>query len=247
MPTLFVVMPVYNEPATLGEAVARARRAPLPDGWQAQVVLTDDGSDDATRACVRALGDQGEALVSFHPKNRGKGAAIRTGFARALELARDEDAVVIQDADLEYDSAEFARLLEPVRLGKADLVVGNRWADTPKSLKRRLHRFLNGVLTFASNMVTGLVVRDMECCLKLFSIPALRTILPDLDEERFGIEPQIIAAAARHRLRLCEAPVSYDPRGFDEGKKIRMKDGFRVFIVLWRERRRAPRAVHSRA
>ncbi len=245
MPTLFVVMPVYNEPATLGEAVARAQCAPLPDGWRTQVVLTDDGSDESTRASVRALGERGEAIVSFHSRNRGKGAAIRTGFARALELAQDNDAVVIQDADLEYDSAEFVRLLEPVRIGEADLVVGNRWAEVPASLKRQLHRFLNGVLTFASNLVTGLVVRDMECCLKLFSVPALRKILPDLDEERFGIEPQIIAAAARHRLRLREAPVSYNPRGFDEGKKIRMKDGFRVFVVLWRERRRAPRAVHS--
>jgi glycosyltransferase involved in cell wall biosynthesis len=245
MPTLFVVMPVYNEPATLGEAVARARRAPLPEGWRTQVILTDDGSDRTTRDRVQELGARGEAFVSFHPKNRGKGAAIRTGFARALELAQDDDAVVIQDADLEYDSAEFARLLEPMRTRHADLVVGNRWAETPKSLKRRLHRFLNGILTFASNLVTGLVVRDMECCLKLFSIPALRTILPDLDEERFGIEPQIIAAAARHRLRLREVAVSYNPRGFDEGKKIRMKDGFRVFVVLWRERRRRPRAVHS--
>ncbi|MDI9402650.1 MAG: glycosyltransferase family 2 protein [Limnohabitans sp.] len=247
MPTLFVVMPVYNEPATLGEAVTRARQAPVPEGWRTQVILTDDGSDESTRACVQSLGETGMAIVSFHAKNRGKGAAIRTGFARALEDARDDDAVVIQDADLEYDSREFARLLEPVRMRAADLVVGNRWAEPSKNLKRRLHRFLNGMLTFASNLVTGLVVRDMECCLKLFSVPALRTILPDLDEERFGIEPQIIAAAARHQLRVREVAVSYNPRGFDEGKKIRMKDGFRVFVVLWRERRRGSRAVHSRA
>jgi dolichol-phosphate mannosyltransferase len=106
---------------------------------------------------------------------------------------------------------------------------------------------LNGFLTVSSNVMTGLKVSDMECCLKLFTIPAMRTIIGDLDEERFGIEPQIVAAAARHGLRVREAPASYAPRSFEEGKKIRMKDGLRVFVVLWRERRKTARAIHSRA
>jgi glycosyltransferase involved in cell wall biosynthesis len=247
MPTLFVVIPVYNEPDTLVAAVTRARGAALPAGWTSQVVLIDDGSDVSTVEAVRGLGTRGDALVGFHPKNRGKGAAIRTGFARALELASADDAILIQDADLEYEAADFPALLTPVIAGDADIVLGNRWSATQPGLKRMAHRLANGFLTLASNIMTGLKVHDMECCLKLFTIPAMRSILPQLDEERFGIEPQIVAAAARTRLRVREVPVRYTPRSFDEGKKIRMKDGLRVFVVLWRERRRTARAIHSRA
>jgi len=236
MPTLFVVMPVFNEPNTLSASVERVRAARVGDGWSTQIVLVDDGSRDATPATVRTLGEQGAVIALLHPENRGKGAAIRTGFAHALALARIDDAVVIQDADLEYDPADFAGLLAPVARGEADVVLGNRWAVAPKGVKRLAHRMLNGFLTISSNLMTGLRVSDMECCLKLFSVPALRRIVGDLDEERFGIEPQIVAAAARHRLRVEESPVSYAPRSFEEGKKIRMKDGLRVFVVLWRER-----------
>lgn len=247
MPTLFVVMPVYNEPETLRASVERVRAAELGGDWRAQVIAIDDGSDEPTRSTVRALGEGGAVLSLFHPVNRGKGAAIRTGFAHALELAHDDDAIMIQDADLEYDPADFAGMLATLRLTRSDIVLGNRWAVPPAGLKRLAHRMLNGMLTIASNLMTGLRVSDMECCLKLFTIPALRRILPELDEERFGIEPQIIAAAARHRLRVAEAPCSYAPRSFEEGKKIRMKDGIRVFVVLWRERRRARGAIHSAA
>ena len=226
MPTLFVVMPVYNEPATLAESVSRVRTARLGEGWHTQPILIDDGSDEATLRAVRALVDDRGidrgTIALFHPKNRGKGAAIRTGFAHAGMLA-------------------------PLAVGHADLVLGNRWAVQPRGIKRLAHRMLNGLLTLSSNLATGLKVSDMECCLKLFSVPAMRRIIGELDEERFGIEPQIIAVASRHRLRVCEAPVSYSPRSFDEGKKIRMKDGLRVFVVLWRERRRTARALHSRA
>ena len=246
MPTLFVVMPVFNEPVTLRASVARVRAVQVGEGWRTQIVLVDDGSSDATPETVRALGAEGAAITLFHPRNRGKGAAIRTGFAHALSLAGAGDAVIIQDADLEYDPADFAGLLAPVARGEADVVLGNRWAVPPKGLKRLAHRLLNGFLTLSSNLMTGLRVNDMECCLKLFTVPALRTILRDLDEERFGIEPQIVAACARHRLRVAEAPCSYAPRSFEEGKKIRMKDGLRVFVVLWRERRKSRRmAAHA--
>jgi glycosyltransferase involved in cell wall biosynthesis len=238
-------MPVYNEPATLGESASRSLAAPLPDGWRARLILIDDGSSDGTAAEVARLGAGDGAIALFHPQNRGKGAAIRTGFAHALELAAPDDAILVQDADLEYDAADFAGLLAPAMRGQADVVLGNRWADRPQGLKRTAHRLLNGFLTVSSNLTTGLAVRDMECCLKLFTIPAMRTILPDLDEERFGIEPQIVASAARHALRVAEAPVSYHPRSFEEGKKIRMKDGLRVFVVLWRERRRTRRMRHA--
>jgi glycosyltransferase involved in cell wall biosynthesis len=212
------------------------RAAQVGDGWRTQIVLVEDGSSDATPDAVRALGAEGAAITIFHPKNRGKGAAIRTGFSHALTLARDDDAIIIQDADLEYDPADFAGLLAPVARGEADVVLGNRWAVPPKGLKRLAHRMLNGFLTLSSNLMTGLRVSDMECCLKLFTVPAMRAIIGELDEERFGIEPQIVSACARHRLRVAEAPCSYAPRSFEEGKKIRMKDGLRVFVVLWRER-----------
>ncbi len=241
MPTLFVVMPVFNEPVTLRASVARVRAADVGAGWSTQIVLIDDGSSDSTPDAVRGLGAEGAAITLFHPKNRGKGAAIRTGFAHALSLASSGDAVIIQDADLEYDPTDFASLLAPVVRGEADVVLGNRWAVPPKGLKRLAHRMLNGFLTLSSNLMTGLRVNDMECCLKLFTVPALRTIMGELDEERFGIEPQIVAACARHRLRVAEAPCSYSPRSFEEGKKIRMKDGLRVFVVLWRERRKSRR------
>jgi glycosyltransferase involved in cell wall biosynthesis len=250
MRTLHVVMPVYNEPATLAASVGRVLAAPLPAGWQVRAVLVDDGSDAATKAVIADLGARLGVTTLLHPQNRGKGAAIRTGFAHVLGVAADDDAILIQDADLEYDPADFPALLAPLVAGDADLVLGNRWATPPKGLKRLAHRLANGFLTLASNLTTGLAVHDMECCFKLFTVPAMRTIIGDLDEERFGIEPQIVAAAARRGLRVREAPVSYAPRGFDEGKKIRMKDGVRVFVVLWRERRRtrrAARAVHSPA
>jgi glycosyltransferase involved in cell wall biosynthesis len=246
MPTLHVVMPVFNEPATLEPCVERVRRAALPAGWSVAITLVDDGSTAATADLCARLAHRGEIDLVTHPKNRGKGAAIRTGFARALERSAADDAILVQDADLEYDPADFAALLAPAAAGDADVVLGNRWATPLKGLKRLAHRMLNGFLTVSSNLMTGLRVQDMECCLKLFTVPAMRTILPDLDEERFGIEPQIVAAVARRRLRVREVPVSYVPRSFEEGKKIRMKDGLRVFVVLWRERGRTRRARRAR-
>lgn len=245
MPLLHVVMPVFNEPTTLEPCVERVRRCPIPAGWSIEIVLVDDGSDAPTRRAAEQLAARGAVRLLVHPRNRGKGAAIRTGFADALARAADADAVLVQDADLEYDPADFPALLAPVAAAEADVVLGNRWATPPRGLKRLAHRMLNGLLTVSSNLMTGLRVQDMECCLKLFSAPALRRILPELDEERFGIEPQIVAAVARHRLRTREVSVRYDPRGFADGKKIRMKDGLRVFVVLWRERRRHRAPVHS--
>jgi glycosyltransferase involved in cell wall biosynthesis len=243
-------MPVYNEPATLAAAVARVVAAPMSDGWRLRLTLIDDGSDAATKAAIADIAARLPVTALAHPANRGKGAAIRTGFAHVLAHAAEDDAILIQDADLEYDPADFPALLAPMAAGDADLVLGNRWATPPKGLKRLAHRLANGFLTLASNLTTGLEVHDMECCFKLFTVPAMRRVIGDLDEERFGIEPQIVASAARRGLRVREAPVSYAPRSFEEGKKIRMKVGVRVFVVLWRERRRTKRlarAVHSRA
>lgn len=241
MPVLHVVVPCYNEAGTLDGVLAAIAKVRWPEGWHAKVTVIDDGSSpDAARAAESACRDRGATLLR-HEANRGKGAAIRTGFSQALERAGDADAVAIHDADLEYDPQDLATLLG--RLPGHDAVFGNRWGSDPDPrIKRRLHRLLNRVLTAASNLLTGLSIHDMECCHKLFTAPALRAVLPDLTEDRFGIEPQLAAAAARHGLRVAEGPVSYRPRGFAEGKKIRAKDGVRALLVIARERfrRRTP-------
>ncbi len=245
MPVLWVVMPVYNEASTLALSVSRVLAARLPDGWFMQLTLVDDGSAAGTREAIAALTRDERVTALAHPSNRGKGAAIRTGFAHVLTRAADEDAILIQDADLEYDPADFAALLQPIIQRKADLVLGNRWATAPRGGYRVLHRLANGFLTLMSNWSTGLRVNDMECCHKLFTVAAMRAVIADLSEERFGIEPQIVAAAARRSLRVSEVGVSYSPRGFNEGKKIRFKDGLRVFVVLWRESRKTARGKRS--
>lgn len=235
MPVLHVVVPCFNEPGTLDAVLASIAKAGWPDGWRAEVTVVDDGSEPAAaRIAADSCRTHGATLVR-HEVNRGKGAAIRTGFALAASRAGDGDAAAIHDADLEYDPQDLATLLE--RLPGHDAVFGNRWgsAADPR-IKRRAHRFLNRLLTGASNLLTGLAIHDMECCHKLFTIEALRPMLPELTEERFGIEPQLAAVAARHRLRVAEAPVSYRPRGFAEGKKIRARDGVRALLVIVRER-----------
>lgn len=269
MPTLFVVMPVYNEERTLEECVRRVVAAPLPPGWTQALVLVDDCSaDSAGRSALHlaeALHEEGrDVTLERHGQNRGKGAAIRTGFdvvlARCEADAHSRDAVIIQDADLEYDPRDYAALLEPLipRTGRtgeisqsnpssrstvhADAVYGNRWgarwrgAEASRGLRRRVHRFGNACLTAASNLLTGLRLNDMECCYKVLPVELLRRVQPHLSEERFGIEPQITAVLARLGCRVVEVDVAYAPRGFNEGKKIGLRDAIRALWVLLRER-----------
>jgi hypothetical protein len=148
---------------------------------------------------------------------------------------------LVQDADLEYDPADYAALLAALR-GPRSAVFGNRWANGDvqrRGAYRRIHALGNAALTVASNAMTGLRLHDMECCYKLLPVPVLREIRPWMTEERFGIEPQIAAALGRLRVPVAEVPVRYDPRGFAEGKKIRAKDGLRAFWVIARERLRS--------
>ncbi len=244
MPTLFAVVPVYNEPDTLQSCIERvlARR---DDTLAIEVVLVNDGSDAATRlAAQRVAASSTHITLLTHERNRGKGAALRTGFAHVLARMQEHDLVIIHDADSEYDPTDWKGVLETQRETSAGLTLGNRWANgVPATAHRRIHRLANGVLTVASNLCSGVRVQDMECCTKLFTRDALATILPDLDEDRFGIEPQIISAAGRHALVVAQAPVSYTPRGFSEGKKIRAKDAARVFVVLAKERIRTWRRL----
>jgi len=244
MPVLHVVMPVYDEGPTLAEIVRRVVEAPLPGGWQVDLTMVDDGSrpDAARIAADAARAFPGRARLIVHPRNRGKGAALMTGFDAVLVRADDADAVLVQDADLEYDPADFPALLAALARDGVGAVFGNRWAAAgARRGYRRIHELANGLLTAASNAATGLGVNDVECCYKLLQVPVLRRMRPWLSEERFGIEPQVAAALARERVRVAEVPVRYAPRTFAEGKKIRWTDGVRALWVIARERaRRVP-------
>jgi glycosyltransferase involved in cell wall biosynthesis len=238
-------MPVFNEGGTLDAIVTRVLAAKLPGGWRIELTVVDDGSRPdaaaAVRACARRHAGRGHVHLVEHPRNRGKGAALMTGFDRVLAVAAEADAALVQDADLEYDPADYAALLAALR-GPRSAVFGNRWANGDvqrRGAYRRIHALGNTALTVASNAMTGLRLHDMECCYKLLPVPVLREIRPWMTEERFGIEPQIAAALGRLRVPVAEVPVRYDPRGFAEGKKIRAKDGLRAFWVIARERLRS--------
>lgn len=243
MPTLHVVVPFYEEAGTLDACLRGVHDAPVPAGWRIDVTLVNDGS--SPEASAKAEGVCRERGVRFlaHDRNRGKGAAIRTGFAAVLDGAVDDDVVIIQDADLEYDPHDYAALMRPLESGEADAVFGNRWGHTPDPrLHRRVHRAMNRALTMTSNALSGLSIHDMECCYKLFRVPVLRAIMPALTEDRFGIEPQIAAALGRLGTRLAEVSVHYAPRSFAEGKKIGAKDGVWALWVIARERFRRANA-----
>ncbi|MFK7961756.1 MAG: glycosyltransferase family 2 protein [Phycisphaerales bacterium] len=250
MPTLHVVMPHFNEPETLEQSLRRLIAAERPDGWGLQIHLVDDGSAaDAVaeaRRVTELLAAEGVPIeLTQHPENRGKGAALQTGFDAVLGMAETGDLVVIQDADLEYDPADIAGLMQPLIAGEADAVLGTRWGSH-RQLRgpiARIHAAGNGLLTALSNAMTGFRVSDMECCYKLFGVDTLRRLRPGLTEPRFGIEPQIVAGLARQGARVAEGPVAYDPRGFADGKKIGVSDGLRAIWVITRERWRGRRAA----
>ena len=250
MPVLHVVMPVFNEGPTLEEIVRRALAAPLPAGWRSELTMVDDGSrPDAARLAERcAAAEPSRVVLVAHPRNRGKGAALMTGFDRVLAAAAPDDLVLVQDADLEYDPGDYLALVRRLDAASLGAVFGDRWGrGSRRTGYRRVHELANGLLTALSNRATGLGVRDMECCYKLLRVPVLRTIRPWLTEERFGIEPQVAAALARNAVRVGEVPVSYAPRSFAEGKKIRWTDGVRALWVIARQRfRSAPRAEGTR-
>jgi glycosyltransferase involved in cell wall biosynthesis len=215
--TLSIVIPVYNERRYLREILERVEAAPMPAMLQRQIVLVDDGSTDGTRDLMRELSQTRDDLkIILQERNRGKGAALRAGFAAA-----DGDVVLVQDADFEYDPHDYMALLEPIVEGHADVVFGSRFVDAREH--RGWHRMGNRVLTMLSNLTTGLRLTDMECGYKVFRREILRQIT--IEENRFGFEPEIAAKVARLHVRLAEVPVSYAGRTYEEGKKINWKDG----------------------
>lgn len=249
MPTLHIVIPVYNERGTLDKCVRRVLAAPLPEGWGRLLTIIDDCSAPSHFPAVQQLVNRLHAErkpIRFlrHHVNRGKGAALQTGFDAILSSnAPESDFVVIQDADLEYDPNDYASLMQPIIDGRADAVIGTRWGGhyQQRTAKRRVHALGNAWLTMISNLMTGLHVSDMECCYKIMPVGVLWRLRPMLTEERFGIEPQIVAGLSRLRVRVAEEPVKYDPRGLAEGKKIGWRDGVRALLVIARERFRPER------
>lgn len=232
--TLTVILPVYNEAATVGEAIVRLSET--PSALTRDIVAVDDGSTDGSAAVLLSLAERIPALkVIKHPKNMGKGAAIRTGLGHAKG-----DIILLHDADLEYDPRDHAAVLAPIIEGKADAVIGSRFrGGTAHRVLYYWHSVANGMLTQLSNMLTNLNLTDIECCTKAFRREVLAAIT--IREDRFGIEPELIAKLSQleiegQPLRIYEVPVSYSGRTYAQGKKITWRDGFRALWCIVRYR-----------
>ncbi len=219
---LSVVIPVYNEKSTILEILERVRRVDMPK----EIIVVDDCSTDGTRAVLQGLAPSSALKIILQPCNMGKGAALRRGFEEV-----EGDIVLIQDADLEYDPAEYPALLQPILANKADVVYGSRFLGGPHRVLLFWHSVGNGLLTALSNMLTDLNLTDMETCFKVFRADLLKRIR--LRENRFGFEPEFTAKVAKARCRIYEVPISYSGRDYSEGKKIGWKDGVAaIYFVL---------------
>jgi glycosyltransferase involved in cell wall biosynthesis len=219
-------MPVFNEARTIEEIIARVQSAP----FEKEIVIIDDYSTDGTIDLLRKIATQFENIkVLYHDRNRGKGAALRTGFAQV-----SGDIVIIQDADLEYDPREYPQILEPILDGRADVVYGSRFLGGPHRVMFFWHYVGNQLLTLLSNMMSNLNLTDMETCYKAFRKEVLKDLT--LKSDRFGFEPEFTIKVAKRKFRIYEVPISYSGRTYEEGKKINWKDGVAAIIAIIRFR-----------
>lgn len=223
--TLSVVVPAYNEVSTIDVILERVLQVPI----KKEIIVVDDGSTDGTGERLARWESQAGVKVLRHPKNLGKGAALRTGFAQATG-----QVIVIQDADLEYDPAEHLRLIQPIVDGVADVVYGSRFvSEGPHRVLYFWHYQANRIITTLSNMFTDLNLTDVETCYKAFRREVLQEILPTLKENRFGIEIELTAKVARRGYRIYETGISYYGRTYQQGKKISFRDAIQaVWCIL---------------
>lgn len=220
---LSIIIPCYNEKSALPDLISLVKEAPVEEK---EIILVDDCSEDGTTQLIKTKIEKKIDKVIYHPKNMGKGAAIKSG----LEYVTG-DLVILQDADLEYDPREYPKLMAPIIEGKADVVYGSRFlGGGPHRVYLFWHYVGNKFLTILSNMFTNLNLTDMETCYKLFRTEIIKGI--DLEQKGFGIEPEITAKIARKNCRIYEVGISYYGRSYSEGKKINWKDGFKAIYCI---------------
>ena len=220
---LSIIIPCFNESKTILSLIDAVKKSPVKNK---EIIIVDDGSQDGTRDILNHLNDP-EVKIIFHSKNKGKGAALRTGFNEAKG-----DICIVQDADLEYDPQEFPLVIQPILDGKADVVFGSRFqSGRPHRVVYFWHRIGNGLLTLMSNLFTDLNLSDMETCYKAFRREVIQSV--NIRENRFGFEPEVTAKISKMDIRIYEVGISYYGRTYDEGKKIGWKDGVRaVYCIL---------------
>ena len=223
--TLTVLIPVYNERSTIHEIMARVHETHLAD----EIILVDDGSTDGTRDMLKELDGKNGVRVILHERNQGKGAAVRTGIKAATG-----DIVLIQDADLEYDPRDYPKLLQPIEEGIADVVYGSRFLGAPRRVAMFWHMIANKLLTLMTNILYNTILTDMETGYKVFR----REIIADipLHARRFEFEPEFTAKILKRGVRIFEVPISFNPRDYEEGKKIGISDAFEAIWALLKYR-----------
>lgn len=222
---LSIIIPVYNEAKTILTLISRVEAV----DYEKEIILIDDCSTDGTQDLLQKYSEREGFKVLFHQKNRGKGAALRTGFAESTG-----DIIIIQDADLEYDPKEYGVLLGPILDGRADVVYGSRFLGGPHRVMFFWHYLGNLFLTTLSNMFTNLNLTDMETCYKVFTREVLDSL--KLTCNRFGFEPEFTSKVARNQFRIYEVPISYSGRDYSEGKKINWKDGVAAIWFIFKFR-----------
>jgi len=222
---LTVLMPVYNEIDTIEEIIKRVQATGLAD----EILLVDDGSVDGTRDILKELDGQGAIRVFYHERNQGKGAAVRTGIKNATG-----DVLLIQDADLEYDPRDYPKLLQPLEEGVADVVYGSRFLGAPRRVAMFWHMVANKLLTLMTNVLYDTILTDMETGYKVFRREIVEGM--PLHARRFEFEPEFTAKILKRGVRIFEVPITFNPRDYDEGKKIGMSDAFEAIWALLKYR-----------